>query len=116
MIEITDTCGHGAENCLTHSPFQKNIRLARNSFTFAATQTIVIHCHSERSEESALSRAAKKQIPRFARNDNDLGTYFSRRFIVMQDWKSKGKAYERGDYGLTKTSICIPSAAARSLG
>ena len=29
MTEITDTCGHGAENCVTHGPFRSRIRLAR---------------------------------------------------------------------------------------
>src|SRR5271163_1712571 len=28
MTEITETCGHGVENCVTHGPFQSNIRLA----------------------------------------------------------------------------------------
>ena len=73
MTEITETCGHGVENCVTHGPFQSNIRLAPK-----------LHCN-----------------PGFT----------ARKVTSVSRTLKSGQ-----DYGLANTSICMPSAAARSRG
>src|SRR6202035_3338228 len=59
MTEITDRCGHGAENCVTHGPLRSSIRSAQH---FIVIQELRGRTLTRQFDLHALRRGAQPRI------------------------------------------------------